>query len=193
MGFLVHNKSGCSYIYDIIHATSIIGDLSTQVVSVQGMRAEREQELVEAFRQGLRLGWQEATQAHSAEWHHIDTPRSALLVSVGTQTDPTDTERVEDTASTSSAPAPSIQVIVRGEPTTSLPFYVVYSAPPDLEHVIGIHNCTWDALLRRFPEGRLEKSPLVCGVRDCKKFNNQDQAVEYFRRRSGAPAVVIFA
>ena len=57
--------------------------------------------------------------------------------------------------------------------------YVIFRAPCDFDHLVGVHYCAWRELAALLPGGKL------CGprVQDCKRFASALEADQYFRRR----------
>ena len=58
-------------------------------------------------------------------------------------------------------------------------YYVVWSAP-DVPHLVGVHHCSWPTLAALLPGGYLVGS----GVLDCKRFDDEANAVAYFFDRN---------
>ena len=121
--------------------------------------------------EALHLAIERSLQAQLEVQLGLNTP------SVPTETPGTTPGSTSASVSTKATPA---QGGSAWQVVTPKPYYVIFTVPKDREDLLGIHHCSWPHLVEKLPGGKLFGS----GCADCKKYDTEDEAVDYFILRN---------
>ena len=88
----------------------------------------------------------------------------------------------------SSPPAPEPKAAKpKNKKKSFVPWYVVFKTPEDWRHLLGVHHRPRASFVGRLPGQQLAGS----GARDCKRFETEQKAVDYFLEKAPAGTKLI--